>query len=132
MKQMGGVKRNCNVGHTDLWFAETCSTSKKQRTYFNEPWQEASILNVFYMVCVLGRSENTVTLASDDWDSFTERNSKKLGRKQILNVLYMVCVLGRSENKDGYPGIWLTETVLTSLKPLALNGIRRNLAGSKY
>ena len=41
-----------------------------------------------------------------------------------------MCFLGRSENQDGRPGLWLAETFSTSpLKPL--NGIQRNLTGSK-
>ena len=61
----------------------------------------------------------------------TEQNSTKLVRKQELNILYQVCVFsGRSEKHDGRPGLWLAETFLTaSLKPL--NGIQRNLTGSK-
>ena len=70
------------------------------------------------------------------WDIFdfssetAEQNLTKLDRKQDLNVLYKVCVfLGRSEKQDGRPGLWLVETFSTSLKPL--NGIQRNLTGSK-
>ena len=49
---------------------------------------------------------------------------------QDLNVLYQVCVFRADWNKqDGRPGLWLTETFSTSLKPL--NGIQRNLTGSK-
>ena len=41
-----------------------------------------------------------------------------------------LCFSGRSEKQDGYPGLWLAETFSTSpLKPL--NGIQRNLTGSK-
>ena len=71
------------------------------------------------------------------WDIFNfssetpERNSMKLDRKQDLNVLYQVSVFwGDRENKNGRPGLWLAETFSTSpLKPL--NGIQRNLTGSK-
>ena len=68
-----------------------------------------------------------------DFSSETaEWNSTKLDRKQYLNVLYQVCVFffGRSGKQDGCPGLWLAETFSTSpLKPL--NGIQRNLTGSK-
>ena len=41
-----------------------------------------------------------------------------------------LCFSGRSEKQDGCPGLWLAETFSTSpLKPL--NGIQRNLTGSK-
>ena len=97
-------------------------------------------LNVLYKVCVLlGRSEKKnkmAGLASDGWVIFdffsetTERNSTKLDRKQDLNVLYHVCVLsGWIEKQDGGPGLWLSETFSTSLKPL--NGIQWKLTGSK-
>ena len=63
-----------------------------------------------------------------------ERNSTKLDRMQDLNVrlvLYQVCVFRAGRKKqDGRPGLWLTETFSTSsLK--SLNGIQRNLTGSK-
>ena len=72
------------------------------------------------------------------WDIFhfssetAEQNSTKLDRKQdLLNVLYQVCVFGadRKKNQDCRPGLWFAETFSTSLKPL--NGIQRNLTGSK-
>ena len=42
-----------------------------------------------------------------------------------------MCFMGWSEKQDGHPGLWLAETFSTSpLKPL--NGIQRNLIGSKF
>ena len=41
-----------------------------------------------------------------------------------------LCFSGRSEKQDGRPGLWLTETFSTS-PPKPLNGIQRNLTGSK-
>ena len=67
-----------------------------------------------------------------DFSSETvERNSTKLVRKQDLKTLYQVCVFWADRKKQhGRPGLWLAETFLTSpLKPL--NGIQRNLTGSK-
>ena len=60
-----------------------------------------------------------------------EWHSTKLDMKQDLNALYQVCVFSsRSEKQVGRPGLWLAETFLTS--PLKrLNGIQRNLTGSK-
>ena len=66
----------------------------------------------------------------DFFSETTERNSKKLDRKQDLNVLYQVCVFRADQKKDDRHCLWLAETFLTSfLKPL--NGIQRNLTGSK-
>ena len=70
------------------------------------------------------------------WDIFDfssetpERNSTKLDRKQDLNALYQVCVFRTNRKKqNGRPGLWLADTFSTSLK--WLNGIQRNLTGSK-
>ena len=53
----------------------------------------------------------------------------KLDSKQDLNVLYQVFFFGRLEKQDDRPGLWLTETYLTSQKPLDRN--QGNLTGSK-
>ena len=71
------------------------------------------------------------------WDIFNffsetnKQNSTKLDRKQDLKVLYEVCVFRAGwKKKYGCPVLWLAETFLTSsLK--SLNGIQRNLTGSK-
>ena len=65
-----------------------------------------------------------------DFSDTAERNSTKVDRKQDLNALYQVCVIRADRKKDGRPGLWLAETFSTSsLK--SLNGIQRNLTGSK-
>ena len=63
------------------------------------------------------------------WNRWTEFNETwQEARSQ--RPLPSVCFLGRSEKQDGRPGLWLAETCSTSsLKPL--NGIQRNLTGSK-
>ena len=96
-------------------------------------------LNVLYQVSVFGPIGKTrwPPWPLIGWDIFdfssetAKRNSMKLDRKQDLNVLYQVCVFRANKKKqDGRPGIWLAETFSTSpLKPL--NGIQRNLTGSK-
>ena len=71
------------------------------------------------------------------WDIFdfssetTERSSIKLDRKQDLKALHQVGVFQVDRKKqNGLPGLWLAETFWTS--PLkTLNGIQRNLKGSK-
>ena len=105
----------------------------------NETCQEARPQRPLQSLCFIGSIEKKnkmAGLASDGWVIFdifsetTERNSTKLDRKQDLNVLYHVCVLsGWIEKQDGGPGLWLSETFSTSLKPL--NGIQWKLTGSK-
>ena len=63
------------------------------------------------------------------WNCWSEFNETwQEARPQLL--LPSLCFSGRSEKQDGRPGLWLAETFSTSsLKPL--NGIQRNLTGSK-
>ena len=63
------------------------------------------------------------------WNRWTEFN-KTLQEVRYQRPLPNLCFSGRSEKQDGHPGLWLAETFSTSpLKPL--NGIQRNLSGSK-
>ena len=63
------------------------------------------------------------------WDRWMEFN-KTWQEARSKRPLPSLCFLGRSEKQDGRPGLWLAETFLTfPLKPL--NGIQRNLTGSK-
>ena len=96
-------------------------------------------LNVLYQVCVFraDRKNKMAALASDWlrhfglllWNRWTEFNETwQEARSQC--PLPSLCFSGRSEKQDGRPGLWLVETFWTSpLKPL--NGIQRNLTGSK-
>ena len=96
-------------------------------------------LNVLYQVCVFraDRKNKMAALASDWlrhfrlllWNRWTEFNETwQEARSQ--RPLPSLCFSGRSEKQDGCPGLWLAETFSTSpLKPL--NGIQRNLTGSK-
>ena len=63
------------------------------------------------------------------WNRWTEFNETwQEARSQC--PLPCLCFSGRSEKQDGRPGHWLAEPFSTSpLKPL--NGIQRNLTGSK-
>ena len=63
------------------------------------------------------------------WNHWTEFNETwQEARSQ--RPLSSLCFSGRSEKEDGRPGLWLAETFSTSpMKPL--NGIQRNLTGSK-
>ena len=96
-------------------------------------------LNVLYQVCVFqaDRKNKMAALASDWlrhfrlllWNRWTEFN-ETWQEARSKRPLPSLCFSGRSEKQDGRPGLWLAETFSTSpLKPL--NGIQRNLTGSK-
>ena len=96
-------------------------------------------LNALYQVCVsrADRKNKMATLASDWlrhfrlllWNRWTKFN-KTWQEAWSQRPLPSLCFSGRSEKQDGRPGLWLAETFSTSpLKPL--NGIQRNLTGSK-
>ena len=96
-------------------------------------------LNVLYQVCVFraDRKNKMAALASDWlrhfrlllWNRWSELN-ETWQEARPLRPLPSLCFSGRSEKQDGRPGLWLAETFSTSsLKPL--NGIQRNLTGSK-
>ena len=60
------------------------------------------------------------------WMEFNETWQEARSQRPLPSL----CFSGRSEKQDGRPGLWLAETFSTSpLKPL--NGIQRNLTGSK-
>ena len=60
------------------------------------------------------------------WTEFNKTWQEARSQRPLPSL----CFSGRSEKQDGRPGLWLAETFLTSpLKPL--NGIQRNLTGSK-
>ena len=96
-------------------------------------------LNVLYQVCVFRADlkDKMAALASDWlrhfrlllWNRWMEFNETwQEARSQC--PLPSLCFSGRSEKQDGCPGLWLAKTFSTSpLKPL--NGIQRNLTGSK-
>ena len=95
-------------------------------------------LNVLYQVCVFraDRKNKIAALASDwprhfrllwnCWSIFNTTWQEARSQRPLPSL----CFSGRSEKQDGRPGLWLDETFSTS--PLkALNGIQRNLTGSK-
>ena len=96
-------------------------------------------LNVLYQVYVFraDRKNKMAALASDWlrhfrlllWNRWSELNETwQEARPQ--RPLPSLCFSGRSIKQDCHPGLWLAETFSTfSLKPL--NGIQRNLTGSK-
>ena len=116
-------------------FDFSSETTKQNSTKFDRKQD----LNVLFRVCVFraDRKNKMAALASDWlryfrlllWNHWTEFNETwQKARSQRL--LQSLCFSGRSEKQDGHPGLWLAETFSTSpLKPL--NGIQRNLTGSK-
>ena len=128
-------------GRPGLWLAETFFWLLIWNRWQNSTkLDRKQDLNIFYQVWVfLALSEKTrwmpCPLIGQDIFNFssetTERNSTKLDRKQDLNVLYLVCVFRADQKKQGGgPSLWLADTFSTSfVKPL--NGIQRNLTGSK-
>ena len=127
-------------GRPGLWLAETFSTSPLKPLngiQRNVPGSKISMSSTkFAFFGPIGKTR-WPPWALIGWDIFdfssetAERNSTKLDRKQDLNFLYQVCVFRDDRKKqNGRPGLWLAETFSTSpLKPL--NGIQRNLTGSK-
>ena len=107
-------------------------------TEFNKTWQEARSQRPLPSLCFWADQKNKMaTLASDWlrhfwlllWNRWMEFNETwQEARSQ--HPLPSLCFSGRSEKQDCRPGLWLAETFSTSpLKPL--NGIQRNLTGSK-
>ena len=125
-------------GRPGLWLAKTFSTfplkpqNGIQRNLTESKIWTSSTKFVFFGPIGKTRWPPRPLISWDifDFSETTERNSTKLDRKQDLNVLYKVCVFRADRKKqNGRPGLWLTETFSTYLKPL--NGIQRNLTGSK-
>ena len=108
-------------------------------TEFKETWQEARSQCPLPSLCFSGRSEKQdgrpgLWVGWDIFDFSSETAelefNETLQEARSQRPLPSLCFSGRSEKQNGRPGLWLAETFLTSpLKPL--NGIRRNLIGSK-
>ena len=106
-------------------------------TEFNETWQEARSQRPLPSLCFSGRSEKTRwpswsligwdfrLLLWNRWSEFNETWQEARSKRPLPSFFFS----GQSEKQDGCPSLWLAETFLTSLKPL--NGIQRNLTGSK-
>ena len=106
-------------------------------TEFNETWQEARS-QCLYQVCVFraDRKNKMAALAYEwlihfqlllwnSWMEFNETQQEARSQRPLLSL----CFSGRSEKQDGRLGLWLAEIFSTSIK--LLNGIQRNLTGSK-
>ena len=127
-------------GHPGLWLAETFSTSPLKLLngiQRNLTGSKISMSSTMFVFIRADRKNKMAAPASDWlrhfrlllWNRWTEFNETwQEARSQ--RPLQSLCFSGRSEKQDGHPGLWLAETFSTSpLKPL--NGIQRNLTGSK-
>ena len=134
----GGLEKQ--NGRPGLWFAETFSTfplKPLNRIQENLTRSKISTSSTRHAFFGLIRKTRLPPCPLIGWDIFdfsyetTERNSTKLDRKQVLNVLYQVCVF-RADPKNNMAALasdWLGHILTFPLKPL--NGIQRNLTGSK-
>ena len=127
-------------GRPGLWLAETFSTSPLkplsgiQQNLTGSKISTSSTKFVFFGPI---EKKKMAALASDWlthfrlllWNRWTEFNETcQKARSQLPQP--SLCFSGRSEKQDGRPGLSLADTFSTSpLKPL--NGIQRNLTGSK-
>ena len=108
--------------------------------------RKQDLLNVLYQVCVVGADRKKqdcrpgLWFTQQDWlrhfwlllwNRWTEFNKTWQEARPPQRPLPSLCFWRRSKKKqDCRPGLWFAETFSTSpLKPL--NGIQRNLAGSK-
>ena len=124
-------------GRPGLWLAETFSTSPlKPLNGFQRNLTGSNISTTSTKFVIFGPIGKTrwSPWPLIGWDIFdfssetAERNSTKLDRKQVLNVLYQVCVF-RADPKNNMASVWLRHILTFPLK--LLNGIQRNLTGSK-
>ena len=96
-------------------------------------------LDVLYQVCVFraDQKNNMAALASDwlrhfrlllcnRWTEFNETWQQARSQCPLPSLWFS----GQSKKQDGRPCLWLVETFSTS-PPKPLNGIQRNLTGSK-
>ena len=127
-------------GRPGLWLAETFLTSPLkplnyiQRNLIGSKLSTPSTKFVFFGP--IGKTK-WPPWPLIGWDIFdiseesAERKSTKLDRKQALNALYQVCVFGanRKSKMAALASDWLRHILTSPLKPL--NGIQRNLTGSK-
>ena len=117
----------------------TFSTSPlKPWTEFNKTWQKARSQRPLPSLCFSGWLKKqdgshslwlAETFSNSPLKPWTEFN-KTWQKARSQRPLPSLCFSGRSNKQDGSHGHWLTETFsLPLLKPL--NGIQRNLTGSK-
>ena len=127
-------------GRPGLWLAETFSTSPLKpmnRIQQNLTWSKISTSSTkFVFFGPIGKTtwppwhligwDIFDLLLWNRWTEFSETWQEARSQRPLPSL----CFSGRSEKQDGRPGLWLAETFSSSpLKPL--NGIQRNLTGSK-
>ena len=99
---------------------------------FSAPEPKAQVHYCDHTLSVVCRPSSVVNFSHfrlllwNRWMEFNETWQEARSQRPLPSL----CFSGRSEKQDGRPGLWLAETFSTSpLKPL--NGIQRNLTGSK-
>ena len=107
-------------------------------TEFNENWQKARSQRLLPSLCFRADRKNKMAAPASDWlrhfrlllwnrwTEFVETWQEARSQRPLPSL----CFSGRSVKKDDRHGPWLAETFFTSPLKL-LNGIQRNLTGSK-
>ena len=124
-----GVGPGQNLGITCRFFLLCCC--QKHPCFFSAPEPKAQGHYCDHALSVVRRPSvvnfpHFRLLLWNHWMEFNETWQEARSQRPLPSF----CSSGRSEKQDGRPGLWLAETFSTSpLKPL--NGIQRNLTGSK-
>ena len=127
-------------GRPGLWLAETFSTfplKPLNGIHWNLIESKISMSTTKFVFFRPIGKKKMAALASDWlrhfrlllWNRWKEFN-ETLQEARFQRPLPSLCFSGRSEKQNGRPGLWLAETFSTSPLKL-LNGIQRNLTGSK-
>ena len=125
-------------GRPGLWLAETFSTSPLkplngiQQNLTGSKVSTLSTTFVFFRPIGKTRWPPWPLIGWDifDFSSETAEQNSTWQEARSQRSLPSVCFSGRSEKQDGRPCLWLAETFPSSPLEL-LNGIQRNLTGSK-
>ena len=122
--RLKGITKNWNDIQDQCVFS--APEPKAQVHYCDHALSVVRLSSVRRLSSVVVNFSHFRLLLWNHWTEFDETLQE--GRSQC--PLPSLCFSGRSEKQDGRPGLWLAKTFSTSpLKPL--NGIQRNLTGSK-
>ena len=121
------IKKNQD-GRPGLWLVETflVHLSRRLKCTIVIMRCPSSVVRPSVRPSVVVNFSHFRLLLWNRWMEFNETWQEARSQRPLPSL----CFTGRSEKQDGRPGLWLAETLSTSpLKPL--NGIQRNLTGSK-